>query len=211
MNNPAFISLIAMRQASIDFRDSDALTCRRAQGGFTMIELLVTLTIAVILMTIAGPNFLSFIQNGRMASNANELTLALTYAKSEAVKRNTNVKVLKVADAVTACSGAGQGWSKGWTVFVDADDDNVVDAGEDTLRVWSELKNVTLCFNAGSNVEFRNSGSTANIGTFRLCDSRGASEARGLIVSLQGRIRRATDSNADGIEEDGSGTNLVCP
>lgn len=210
MNNPAFISLIAMRRTSIDFRDSDALTRRRAERGFTLIELLVTLSIAVILMTIAGPNFLSFIQNGRMASNANELTLALTYAKSEAVKRNTNVKVMKVADAVTACSGGGAGWSKGWTVFVDADDDNVVDAGE-TLRVWSELKNTTLCFNAGTTVEFRNSGTTANIGTFRLCDSRGASEARGMIVSLQGRIRRATDSNADGTEEDGSGTNLVCP
>jgi len=180
--------------------------------GFTLIELLVTLSIAGILLTIAVPSFIDFIRNSRMASQANELVLALTYAKSEAVKRNLTVAVQKNADTVTACSGTSTGWSNGWTVFIDSDADGVVDVTEEVLQVWPALTGGnTLCFNNGSWVRYRNTGATASLGTFRFCDARGAVEARGVVVSAQGRVRRATDSNSDSIEEDGSGNNLTCP
>jgi type IV fimbrial biogenesis protein FimT len=187
----------------------------RRQLGFTLMELMVTISIVAIMATIAVPSFIEMIRNGRMASQTNDLVLALTYAKSEAVKRNALVKVLKIADATTTCGGGGSntGWSNGWTVFIDSDDDNFIDNTEETLRVWPALEGTTLCFNAGASVEFRNTGGLkSGSGTFRLCDSRGAIEARGVTISmLVGRIRRTTDSNSDSIEEDGSGNNLTCP
>jgi type IV fimbrial biogenesis protein FimT len=175
-----------------------------------MIELLVSISIAAIMLTVAVPSFRDFLLNTRLATQINEMTLALTFAKSEAVKRNAVITVLKNADATTACSGTSSGWSMGWTVFVDADSDRVIDATEEILRVWPALERNTLCFNAGNWVEFQRTGSTSNIGTFRICDSRGAIEARGLVISMTGRVRRTTDSNADSIE-DVSGTNLLCP
>src|SRR3569832_1392228 len=61
--------------------------------GFTLIEQLVTLAIAVILLTVAVPNYQMFVANSRMASQANEVVGALSLARSEAVKRGTQVSV----------------------------------------------------------------------------------------------------------------------
>jgi type IV fimbrial biogenesis protein FimT len=187
-----------------------------AERGFTLIELMVTLSIATIMLTIAVPNFIDFISNSRMASQANDLVLALTYAKSEAVKRNLTVSVQKNADTGTACSGTGTGWSNGWTVFIDSDSDGVVDVSEEVLQVWPALTGGnTLCFNNGSWVRYRNTGVVADAsqGTFRVCDTRGRTEARGVVVSPQGRVRRTTDGNGDSIEDVGgtAATNLACP
>ena len=191
----------------------------RGQLGFTLMELMVTISIVAIMATIAVPSFIEMIRNGRMASQTNDLVLALTYAKSEAVKRNALVKVLKIAGDTTSCGGGAVGWSKGWTVFIDNNNDGVVDpedgnddidTGEEILRVWPAITGTTLCFNDGVSAEFRNTGASLNNGTFRFCDSRGATEARGVVISSQGRIRRATDTNGDSIE-DVSGTNLTCP
>jgi type IV fimbrial biogenesis protein FimT len=182
----------------------------RTTHGFSLIELLVSISVATIMLTVAVPSFRDFLLNTRLTTQANELSLALAYAKSEAVKRNAIVTVLKNADATTACAGGATGWSKGWTLFIDADSDRVIDTTEVILRVWPTLGSNTLCFNAGSWVEFQRTGSTSNIGTFRFCDSRGAIEAHGLVLSMLGRVRHTTDSNADSIE-DVSGINLLCP
>src|SRR3569832_2509448 len=69
--------------------------------GFTLIELLVTLAIAVILLTVAVPNYQMFVANSRMASQANEVVGALSLARSEAVKRGTQVSVCASSDGAT--------------------------------------------------------------------------------------------------------------
>ncbi len=47
-------------------------------------------------------------------------------------------------------------------------------------------------------------------GTFTLCDSRGATSAKGLIIGPSGRPRHAMDSDANGILQDGNNLDLVC-
>jgi len=75
--------------------------------GFTLIELMVTLAIAAILVSIAIPNFNTLIQNNRITAHANEFLSALSIARSEAIKRGATV-------AVTA-NTPGQ-WQMGWTI-----------------------------------------------------------------------------------------------
>lgn len=190
--------------------DSSAAHALRS-GGFTLIELLVTVSIAAIMLTIAIPSFRDFLLNNRLASQTNELVLALAYARSEAITRGLPVTVC-ARSTDTACAGSTT-WDAGWLVFVDNDGDGTVDDPPDLiLQVHAPLEGGNSLRGDRQRVTFRNTGLSLGFdGTFILCDGRGATEARGVIVSAQGRVRRATDSNSDSIEEDGSGNNLTCP
>lgn len=73
-------------------------------AGFTLIEAMVTVTIAIILATIALPSYTSFVANQRAKSVASDLMIAMTKARNEAIMRNANV---------TVTPNAG-GWQNGW-------------------------------------------------------------------------------------------------
>jgi type IV fimbrial biogenesis protein FimT len=109
----------------------------RKQQGLTLIELMVTLAVAIILITVGMPMFTGIAANNRAAAQTNDLVSALKLARSEAVKRS---------DPVVARQ-AGTTWSEGWLVFVDDNDNGVDDptdnngvydngAGETLLRSW---------------------------------------------------------------------------
>lgn len=164
------------------------------QTGVTMIELLVTMSIAVIVMTLAVPSFMDFVRNSRLTNAANDLTLALAYARSEAVKRGVKVTVCsRASDA--ACSDTQSGsparyvWDDGWLAFVDSDGDGTVDAGETILRAFGELDAVTVR-TSEKRATFNNQGFAVGYNqTFMICDSRGVDNAKGVVLSAQGRVR----------------------
>lgn len=80
--------------------------------GFTLIELMVTVSIAGILLAIAIPSFTSTITSNRLTTSANDFVSALNIARSEAIKRGVQVTV----ESIGATSGQ---WDTGWNVFVD--------------------------------------------------------------------------------------------
>lgn len=85
----------------------------RQMHGFTLVELMITLVVAAILLTVAVPNFQAFILNNRMTSYANDMMTTLSYVRSEAVKRAANVTVCASSDGAT-CTGGD--WEDGWVV-----------------------------------------------------------------------------------------------
>lgn len=159
--------------------------------GFTLIELMVTLAIAAILLTVAVPNFLVFVQNNRLVAQTNELSAMLNFARSEAVKRGTNVRVCSRLNDTT-CAG-GLIWDAGYLVFVDADGNGVPDDPADVLRVRTELEgNNTLRSNRAA-INFQANGfSAGSNATFRVCDVRGAPDGRAVVINNQGRTRAST-------------------
>jgi type IV fimbrial biogenesis protein FimT len=68
-------------------------SARRAQSGFTIIELIVTIAIAGILVSLVIPSFSNFFSKRRVEGIASELATDLQYARSEAVARNRNTLV----------------------------------------------------------------------------------------------------------------------
>ena len=79
-----------------------------AQRGFTMIELLTVVSILAVVMAAVGPGLGGFIAGQRVKAAAYDLTAALLMARSEALKRNGNVRI----------SRTGENWNQGWTVAV---------------------------------------------------------------------------------------------
>lgn len=164
----------------------------RGQQGFTLIELLVTLSIAAILLTVAVPNFIVFVQNNRLATQANDLVTMLNYARSEAVKRNQRITVCS-RSTDTSCAETTNwdtNWDSGLLVFVDTNGDGVVDGGEDVLQVRQGLEGSNTLQTGLNRVTYQSTGfSSGFMGTFRLCDTRGTASARAIVVSNQGRVR----------------------
>ncbi len=165
-----------------------------------MIELLVTLSIAAIMLTIAIPSFRDFLLNNRITSQTNDFVLALASAKSEAVKRGVRVTVCSRATPPTtpeSCAGSTT-WDTGWLVFVDNDGGGTVNGLDEVLQVREPLEgNNTLRAAARQRVTFQNTGfSLGFTDTFRLCDTRGTANGRRITVSNQGRVTSATGTTA---------------
>jgi type IV fimbrial biogenesis protein FimT len=110
---------------------------QRAQAGFNLIELMVVLLIAAVISAMGGPILAATTERNRLRTQADRILTTLNLTRSEAVKRNQAVSVCRSSDG-TSCTG---NWEDGWIVFTNADGDNTVDAGIDTVvRVYAGLK-----------------------------------------------------------------------
>ncbi|MFO7857682.1 MAG: GspH/FimT family pseudopilin, partial [Ectothiorhodospiraceae bacterium] len=65
----------------------------RNERGFTLIELMITIAIAAILITVAVPGFQNLLQSNRVTSSTNELITAIATARSHAIRRGNDVRV----------------------------------------------------------------------------------------------------------------------
>ena len=149
------------------------------RNGFTLIELIVTISILAILMTVAIPSFRSLIINNRIATQANDFVSDVSYARAEAVRRNLRVTVCQSNDGATCAAVAI--WQNGWIVFTDPAGYGVVDPGEIILRVHGALSSGTTLvaagFTAGNYFQFLPSGIVSGViggtpaaaGAFTLC------------------------------------------
>jgi len=94
--------------------------------GFTLVELLVVMTISAILIAAAVPAFQWTIARNRISDATNQLLSHLEYARMEASRRNNTVSICRTLDAnltTPVCSSAstagadGNDWAAGWVVF----------------------------------------------------------------------------------------------
>jgi prepilin-type N-terminal cleavage/methylation domain-containing protein len=93
---------------------------KKRTHGFTLLELMFVLVIAGILLGIGVPAMGDFIRNGRMTGAANDVLVAMHYARSEAIKRRLPVVMCtsdNALDAEPACADSAE--LTGWIVFVD--------------------------------------------------------------------------------------------
>lgn len=190
--------------------------------GFTLIELMVTLAVTVVVLVLGIPAFQTLNNNSARTTRLNEMVGSLQLARNEAVKNGDSVSICRrEKDSTTACAGSACDdstgnycWQEGWLIFTDANDDGALDAGETIIKVIARENpgyRITPSASFINSVTYDASGAVNSAGTFTFCDSRGAGEARAVIVGATGRPRISTDDiGTDGIHEDDNGTALTC-
>jgi len=165
--------------------------------GFTVIELMVTISIAAVLLVTGIPSFQQFTFAQEMKAAIGSLHNDLLMGRSEAVSFNVRV-VSCPGDPVEGCSGSID-WSSGWIVFADDNADRQYQKAETMIRHGQGYKNMRIQGSVGrTDIRFFPDGSTpGSNGSISFCGAGGPEKARKLIISNLGRIRRDAAEGLD--------------
>jgi type IV fimbrial biogenesis protein FimT len=174
--------------------------------GVTLIELVVTMAVFSIVLSIAAYSFKDVLWRNQVNVATNEFVTALNFARSEAVTRGQVVTVCRSLDAnqadipatpVPSCDAVGvAGWETGYIVFVDANGDGIRAANDDDLlRVFAGARGgVTMMgnvLNVANNIRYAATGfSPVNApGTVTIGNT---TKTISVVLSSNGRVRTET-------------------
>ena len=163
---------------------------RKIPKGFTLLELLVALTVAAVLLGVGVPGFRAITMNSRLIAQTNEFASSVNLARSSAVRYQRNATVCTSSDfsaAVPTCGG-GTNWTLGWIVWVDKDRDSATDADE-ILQVHEPLAGSSVLVSTATGqftYDARGFG-LSGADTLTLCDGRSGETGRVIRVNDVGR------------------------
>jgi len=161
------------------------------QRGYTLIELMLTLTVLSVLLGLAIPSFRDMVRNNRITAQTNEFVGSLNFARSEALKRSNPVTACASDDGAT-CSGDND-WSTGWVVFADVNANGLLDNAEVALQTWPAIDGgITLSATTRPFVRFGATGVSSGSETFALLKPGCTGNfAREITVGTTGRVGSA--------------------
>ncbi|MCG5536471.1 GspH/FimT family pseudopilin [Ectothiorhodospira mobilis] len=160
--------------------------------GYTLMELLISLTLVVVLTTLVVPGWAALLGEQRLAATTNTLVQALTAARFEAVKRGEGVVLCPSADGRTC---AETPYHRGWLLRPAPKTVSALETQAPVLRAWA-VPSGAVAIHTGTGlaryVAYRPDGQTRQLngalqmGSFRLCHGE---RGRRVIISRTGRVR----------------------
>jgi type IV fimbrial biogenesis protein FimT len=164
--------------------------------GFTLIELMVTIAVVAILASIALPSFRNLIVSNRLNALATEMVDAVSFARSESVKRNSPVVFCRAASATATVCDSGRLWAH-WVILSGTD---VIRRGEfnsdnATIEVSSDLTDDEVVF--GGDGLARTDGDIIIESEISICSTSGPSES--IINVTFGAASRVSTNRVTGI------------
>lgn len=174
-------------------------------SGFTLIELMAVLALAVIVLAVGAPNLIELVRVQQIKTATSDVYSALALARAQAMARNERVEIVPKGEN-------GTDWANGWTVFVDRDGNRLPGPGDEIIAAHGPLaRGVSTAFsftsaappyyiayNGAGRSCSDTSGASARMGTLSLFDG---SLVRRIKINMLGRARicdPARDSTCDG-------------
>ncbi|MFZ5959286.1 GspH/FimT family pseudopilin [Pseudomonas sp. QL9] len=153
-----------------------AVQNRRAAGGFTLVELMVTIAVAAILISIAVPSLNDATVAGKLSASANDLVAGAVVGRSEAIKRNAVASMCVSTDGSTCGSG---GWEQGWIVVV----------GSTVIQAHAAAPTGYKVTSSVARIDFQPSGVGSTQASITVCRATptAGSQERVVTVSATGR------------------------
>lgn len=160
-------------------------------AGFNLIELIVTLAVLAILLTIAAPSMAALKTRSASTATHNLLMGSFATARQHAIGHR-RLTTICPGTVQAGCRSDGV-WDGGWIVFVDRNDDGRLDAIDILVRSESAIP-AGLHASSGQGrprATFRPNGMSGGTNlTLRICADGVAQSA--VILSNTGRTRAAT-------------------
>lgn len=178
--------------------------------GFTLLELLITLSIISILIVVVTPSFTASSAKANASAVIQTLSGLVRTARNHAIYHQQTTIMCPSKDGIKC----HQTWQDGALIFQDSNANKRLDPSEPVIRFqtplsdngsirWTALRNYIMFSGQGL------TGTTA--GSFIYCPADNNSEhAHALIISFSGKIRHAQDADQDGIRESGNTKNIIC-
>lgn len=164
--------------------------------GFTLFELLVSLSVISFLSLVAIPSFSAFFSSAQLAADHQKLQSLLSLARMTSVSEGNYVVICR-RDSANGCTGfSGSSdtvqWPNGALVFSDKNNNRQFDSPDDlVLRVIEFSPSNQVTWNRNEILVYESDGSVrgGSNGTFTI--SQNSDELK-LVVSLTGRVRRGS-------------------
>lgn len=167
--------------------------------GFTLPELIITLTIIGILTVLAYPSFATLLRNTRVNTATEQLLTAVQTTRQQAVTANSRANL-------TAIDGD---WNQGWELYLDANHNGKRDKEEPLLQEGSPVhpevdihanrpvsRYVSYLGTGESHWASGYWGGAFQAGTFTFCPEE-SGPGKQLILARGGRMRQKSISASD--------------
>lgn len=114
--------------------DTEGITNRRFTTGFTLLEIMITLAIMAILLTIGVSGYTRLIDNTQNRKTSDSLKASIAQTRSESITRGGNVRFCGSSNGSTCTTS----FNDGWLIYYDSDADASL-TGADTVLTWHAL------------------------------------------------------------------------
>ena len=161
---------------------------RKNKKGFTLVELMVTIAVAAILLTIGVPSLTSVYEQVRVNNNVEKIHDLFAFARNQAVSYGATVNVCPFASA-TSC-GTGTDWSGGIRVYIT--DANDVDH---ELRAIDSFNGQDKVKASATTMTFSPDGLSSG-GSVTYCPSGKATNSQSVQVSTSGLVSYGNNGNS---------------
>ncbi len=178
--------------------------------GFTLTELIISISVTSILAAVTVPNFNEFIIKMRVNNEISQLHRMLLMTRNTAINSGHKAIICPLDNSLQCTTQ----WQNELSIFIDVNSNTIFDADEKIVRI-SEAISIgdSLIYGKGRNkVTFKPTGHLSGLanGTFRYCPKNYETYSRGIVVARSGRVYQSSDIDNDGVDENRGNKEISC-